>query len=71
MCPLLDQKSAKSIQKGDKLWKSKLPETRAFKGICYTTKKSCTDGGNPTKKNFFWVASHIKHGGGLAGMKGA
>ena len=28
-------------------------ETRAFKSTCYLTKKTCTDGGNPTKK-FEW-----------------
>ena len=33
--------------------KSKSPETRAFKGTFYITKKSCTDWGNPTKKNIF------------------
>ena len=38
------------MQKEDKLWniKSKWPETRACKGKFYVTKKSCTDGGNPT-----------------------
>ena len=40
------------MQKGDKLgnFKSKKPETQAFKGTCYITKKACTEGGNPTKK---------------------
>ena len=40
------------MQKGDK-FKSILPETRAFKGTCYITKKYFTDGGNPTKKLHF------------------
>ena len=30
-------------------FKSKYPETRGFKGTSYITKKSCIDGGNPTK----------------------
>ena len=48
--------------KGDKLWNLnlKLPETRAFKGTCYVTKKSCTDVRNPTIFWFFWVTSHFK-----------
>ena len=45
-------KNLQNLQKGDKLWnfKSKWPETRAFRiwFTCYITKKSCTDGGNPT-----------------------
>ena len=32
----------------------------AFKGTCYITKKSCTDGGNPTKKCNFWVTRHFR-----------
>ena len=36
-------------QKSPASFKSKLPETREFKGTCHITKKSCTDWGNPTK----------------------
>ena len=47
------------MQIGDTLWnfKSKLPETPAFKGTCYKTKKSFTDGRNPAKKLNFWVTA--------------
>ena len=44
--------------KRGQIFKSKLSETRAVKGTCYITKKSCDDGGNP--KNFFLVTSHFK-----------
>ena len=62
MCLIFDLKSIENMQKGDKLgnFYSKLPETRGFKGTCYTTKNSCTDGGNPTKKLNFRVTSHFK-----------
>ena len=44
--------SIENNEKGDKLcnFKSKLLETRAFKGTLNITKKSCTSGGNHTKK---------------------
>ena len=53
--PNKSSKSIENMQKGGKLLnlKSKLPETRAFKGTCYLTKRSCTDGGIPTLKLFF------------------
>ena len=56
--------SIENMQKGDKLWnfKSKLPETRAFKGACYISTKPCTDRGNPTNKFNLWVTSHFKVG---------
>ena len=40
-----------NMQHGDKClnFKSKSPETRAFKGTCYIAKKSCADEGNPKK----------------------
>ena len=36
------------MQKGDMLGNLNLNKWRL--GTCYTTKKSCTDGGDPTKK---------------------
>ena len=56
------RKIYRKYAKGDKLWniKPKLLESRAFKSTCYTTKKSCTDGGNSTRKLNFWVTSHLK-----------
>jgi len=66
MFPLLDKKYPQNLskicQKGDKLWnfKSKLPETRAFKGTYYITKRSCTDRGNPT---FFWSDQSVNFQG--------
>ena len=30
-----------------------------LKDAWYITKKSCTDGGNPTKKIYFWVTSRV------------
>ena len=40
-------------------FKSKQPETRAFKDACHITKKSCTDGETITKKKKL-VTSHFK-----------
>ena len=48
------------MQKGDKLenFKSKQPETRAFKGTCYVTKKVLYWWGKPYKKiSFEWLVT--------------
>ena len=46
------QKLSKICKKGTNC-DSKLTETQACKDTCYITKKSCIDGGNPTKNQIF------------------
>ena len=43
----------RQLAKKSAMFIEKLNSPRAFKGTCYVTKKSCTDGGNPTKKFIF------------------